>query len=408
MRPGMSSESYRIAIGALALAASSAGHASDGESPAVTPYADLRYRLEVVDQAGLPRTATASTLRIRAGLKSAEWHGFTAVVEGETIVRLGPEDYNDTVNGRIAYPVVADPADVLLNQAHLTWRPDAALAVTAGRQVVNLENQRWIGSVGWRQNDQTLDAVRVSLAPAKGVSAEYVYAWRVNRVFGPDSAQGIWRGTDIHGASVSIRVRPLGTVSAYGFFLDIPAQPAASSRTLGARFRGEQAIGAGASLLYAAEYARQTDLAGNAADYALDYLLLEPGISMGGLTVRTGLERLEGNGVTAVQSPLATLHAFNGWGDKFLVTPAGGLRDLYIDVGYRFSEGSPLNGLTLRGQWHDFAATRGGASYGRELGFLATYPLRSNIVAMVKFAHYWADGFATDTTKAWFSVEAKF
>ncbi len=35
----------------------------------ITPYADIRYRLELVDQEGLPEDATASTIRLRAGLK---------------------------------------------------------------------------------------------------------------------------------------------------------------------------------------------------------------------------------------------------------------------------------------------------------------------------------------------------
>ena len=400
--------SCRFALGAVLLALSTAAHASEAEPAPVTPYADLRFRLEVVDQAGLPQDATASTFRIRAGLKTAPWQGFSALVEGEAIMRFGPEHYNDTVNGRTTYPVVADPADVLLNQAHITWRPSATIAATAGRQAVNLDNQRWIGSVGWRQNDQTLDAARVSLTPAKGASADYLYAWRVNRVFGPDSPQGIWRDTDIHGLRASLKAGPVGTVTAYGYFLDIPAQPGASSRTVGVRLQGEQAIGAKTGLLYAAEYARQSDLAGNPADYALDYLLLEPGISAAGFTIRGGFEQLEGNGLAAVQTPLATLHAFNGWADKFLVTPANGLRDLYLDAGYRFADASPLKGLTLRALWHDFDATRGGASYGRELDLLASYPLRKNVIALVKFAHYDADAFATDTTKGWVSIEARF
>ena len=188
-------------IGCLALSASVTGLASaqEVEPAAITPYADVRYRLELVDQDGLAEGATASTLRLRAGLRSAEWNGFSGVIEGEAILRLGKPRYNDTVNGLTVYPVVADPSDVLLNQAYIRWKPDAVVEVTAGRQAVNLDNQRWIGSVGWRQNDQTLDAARVTLKPVKGMTVDYHYAWRVNRVFGPDSPQGIWRGTAING-----------------------------------------------------------------------------------------------------------------------------------------------------------------------------------------------------------------
>lgn len=404
----MSRTAFCIALGLISLVAPSALRANEGDVPAITPYAELRYRLEVVDQDGLPEDAVASTLRVRTGIKTAKWHGLSALVEGEAIIRIGPEDLNDTVNRRSSFPVVADPSDVLLNQALIAWQPNDSIGVTGGRQVINLDNQRWVGSVGWRQNDQTFDGVRATLKPRKDVAVDYLYVWRVNRVFGPDSPQGIWRGTNIHGARMSWRIAEVGTVSAYGYFLDIPSAPASSSHTLGMRLQGDRAIGSDARLLYAAEYARQSDQIGGPADFTSDYQLAEFGISARGSTFRGGWERLEGNGTIALQTPLATLHAFNGWADKFLVTPPGGLRDFYLDAGYKFSENSPLRGVGLRGLWHDFNATSGRISYGREVNLQASYPLNNHTAVLMKFAHYDADGFATDTTKAWFSIEAKF
>lgn len=136
-----------LASALVSLAPATAVQAETKQQP-ITPYADIRYRLEVVDQTGLPSDSTASTLRVRAGIKTAEWHGFSALVEGEAIAVIGETSYNDTVNGKVAYPVVADPSDVLLNQAWLRWRPDPRFEATVGRQAVNYDNQRWIGSVG--------------------------------------------------------------------------------------------------------------------------------------------------------------------------------------------------------------------------------------------------------------------
>jgi hypothetical protein len=105
-----------LAVLALALAAPAAAQsAAPGSADPITPYADIRYRLELVDQDGMPEEAAASTLRIRAGVRTAEWQGFSALVEGEAILPIGKRNYNDTVNGKVAYPVVADPSDVLLN-----------------------------------------------------------------------------------------------------------------------------------------------------------------------------------------------------------------------------------------------------------------------------------------------------
>jgi hypothetical protein len=401
----MHQSTCRFALPLVALLGSAAAHA---EAPQVTPYADIRYRLELVDQDGLAQEAAASTLRVRAGVRTAEWHGFSAVAEGEAIVVLGETSYNDTVNGKLAYPVVADPADVLLNQAYLRWRPVAELEATAGRQAVNLDNQRWIGSVGWRQNDQTLDAVRVTARPVKDASLDYFHTWRVNRVFGPDSPQGIWRGTDIHGVRAAYTIKNVGTLSAYGYWLDIPSNPASSSRTLGVRMAGELPVAGKASFLYAAEYARQHDHGANPVRFGLDYWLVEPGVRAGPVTLKAGYERLEGNGKAALQTPLATLHAFNGWADKFLVTPANGLRDVYVDAGYKVPGKGPLAGLVLRAAWHDFGSTVGGIDYGREWNALASFPVARHFALTAKLARYEADAFGADTTKLWFQIEAKF
>lgn len=398
--------STRLSLGLAAIVWAQPALAATPALP-VTPYADIRYRLELVDQAGLPHDATASTLRVRAGIRTGEWQGLSATVEGEAIARLGPARYNDTVNGKTAYPVVADPTDVLLNQAYVRWQPAKQVAVAAGRQVINLDNQRWIGSVGWRQNDQTLDLARVTLTPLAGLTADYAHAWRVNRVFGPDSPQGIWRDTAINAAHIAYASKAVGTIAGYAYWLDIPAAPASSSRTWGVRIANERPIGKAVRLLYAAEYARQHDFGANPLRFALDYHLVEGGLALGPATARIGYERLEGNGRAALQTPLATLHAFNGWADKFLTTPADGLRDLYIDASWKVGGTGPLKGLALRGLWHDFQSTRGGIDYGREWGAMASLPVAGAVTLSAKLARYKAHRFATDTTKGWLSIEMK-
>ncbi len=382
--------------------------AAAGEAAPLSGYADLRYRLEIVDQHDIARTAVASTLRVRAGVKSAEWHGFSGLVEGEAIMTLGSHRYNDTANGQTQYPVIGDPPGALLNQALVRWRPVEEVDAVAGRQTINLDNQRWIGSVNWRQNDQTFDAARLSVKPLPGLAVEYFHAWRVNRVFGTDSPQGIWRDTAINAARGAYTLKGLGTVSVYGYWLDIPASPVNSSRTIGVRVAGEQALGKGNALLYAVEYANQQDLGANPRDFSLGYLLLEPGIRSGPFTFRLGFERLAGNGSAAVQTPLATLHAFNGWADKFLSTPANGLRDIYADASYKVGGTGPLKGVLLRTVWHDYRSTHGGIDYGREWNALVSYPVARNVSLSAKVARYEAARYGADTTKGWLMAEAQF
>jgi hypothetical protein len=391
----------------LAFAAALLLPAAVSAQPVLDPYASLRWRLELVDQQGFPRDATASTLRVRAGLKAGPWHGFTAQVEGEAITRLGPEHYNDTLNGLTQFPVVADPSDHMLNQAFVGWSDKSVGSVVVGRKALNLDNQRWVGSVDWRQNDQTLDMARAEVTALKGVSLSYAHAWQVNRIFGPRSPQGIWRDTDIHLLRGAADVKPLGQIVAYGYLLDVPDAPIYGTSSFGARLTGRQTLGK-VALLYAAEYARQTDRGNNPRDFGLDYVLLEPGIAAGPLTAKLGFERLEGNGAAALQTPLATLHAFNGWADKFLTTPPDGLRDLYLDVTVTPKGKGVPKGLALKAVMHDFRSTVGNRAYGREFNAQLLAPVRPNLTLLARAALYQSRGFASDTMKLWLQAEASF
>ena len=48
-----------------------------------------------------------------------------------------------------------------------------------------------------------------------------------------------------------------------------------------------------------------------------------------------------------MQTPLATLHKFDGWADLFLTTPNKGLQDLYAGAAYRFDGVKALPGLKM-------------------------------------------------------------
>ncbi|MFZ5609098.1 MAG: hypothetical protein ACOY99_05775 [Pseudomonadota bacterium] len=372
------------------------------------PYADIRYRYEFVDQDGLPLNANASTLRTRVGVNSGEVMGFSLRLEGEGIFTVGKEKFNDTVNGRTQFPVVADPEDIVLNQAAIRWKGIKQVDAIVGRQVVNLDNQRWIGSVGWRQNDQTLDAAFATLKPVDGLQATYGYVWRVNRVFGPDSPQGTWRDNAIHIVNARYDLENIGTLTAYAYLLDIPDAPASSSQSYGARLAGKYPLGGRWSAVYEAEYARQSDYGDNPARFGLNYILVKPGLAFGPLTLSLGYEQLEGNGAVALQTPLATLHSQNGWADKFLVTPADGLEEFQVDATLKPGGPAWLKGTTMRVVYHDFSATRAGIDYGREWDALVSRGVGKYLVLTAKYAGYDSKGFATDTRKFWLMAEMKF
>ena len=119
---------------------------------------DLRYRYEHVEQAGFDRDANASTLRLRLGFGTGLYHGFSAYLDFEVLRTIGADNYNSTANGKVEFPVVPDPEDEEVNQAYLAYSAPRQTVFRLGRQRITLDNQRFVGNVGWRQLEQTFDA----------------------------------------------------------------------------------------------------------------------------------------------------------------------------------------------------------------------------------------------------------
>lgn len=382
---------------ALALALAGPCAAADGWS------AQLRYRHEAVDDAAFARDAVADTLRLRLGYLRSLPHGFSAFAEAEAVAELG-ERFNSGANGETAYPGVADARALEVNQAWLRWQGEH-LAATLGRQRINLDNQRHVGAVGWRQNEQTFDALWLEARPAAAWSLRYGWLGRVHRVAGDEAIDPLARERRLatHLVHAAWSGTP-GTVAGYGYWHEDRDLAAASTRTLGLRWTGTRAIDA-ASFGWTLDVARQRDYARNPQHVDARYWLAEPSLAIRGLTWKVGWEHLGGDGHTAFQTPLATLHAFNGWADKFVVTPANGLEDRYASVSGAFGRGRLQGKLGWTLAWHDFDADRGGGAYGREWDASLSFPVLTNVAGLLKFADYRSDGFARDTRKLWLQIE---
>jgi len=369
---------------------------------------DLRYRLESVDQDGFTKNATASTLLTKVWYRTGSFNGFSAYVEGTNTTVVGKQTFNSTVNGNITRPVVADPETTELNQAYLQYANDKA-TVRVGRQGLNLDNQRFVGTVGFRQNDQTYDAGAVILSPTKGFTAIYSYVWNVNRIFGEDHPLGDL-DTNTHAFNLSYKGLKFGKLTAYGYLIDLDDAPVfgLSSSTIGVRFAGKNPISQDVKFGYEFEYAKQTDYKDNPADYSADYWHAGVSASASGFSIGFDYELLGSDNGVSFKTPLATLHKFNGWADKFLGTPAAGLADIFVTASYKIGGDGPLKGTLLKAVYHDFNSDVGDTDYGSEIDLLISTKIMKNVTASVKAAFYRTDGFATDTDKIWFTVGAKF
>jgi len=370
---------------------------------------DLRYRLEHVTQDGLPRDALASTLRTKLNYRTGELRGFSAFVEFENVAVLGETTYNNTLNGKVQRPVIADPASTEGNQAYLRFRNDR-LTLTAGRQGINLGEQRWIGTVGFRQNDQAYDGVRGDVTAGENLSFTYAYVFNVNRIFSDDHPNGDL-DTNTHLLQADYAAHPWLNLRGFAYLLDIEEAGLAglASNSYGVRAHGGHELRHGPVLGYVAEYARQTDAGANPADYAADYVNVEGSIAHSGWTLKAGYELLGSDNDVGLKTPLATLHKFNGWADVFLATPPQGLEDIYVTGSYRVSPGASLfAGLGLSAVYHRFTSDTGGLDYGDEFGWQLAWSINDVFSASLKGAHYRTDGFATDRDKIWFTLMAAF
>ncbi|MBI4160867.1 MAG: alginate export family protein [Acidobacteria bacterium] len=359
--------------------------------------ADLRYRFEWVDQDGKPEDAEASTLRLRLGFTTGITdHGFFGMVEFEGLQAVGNEEYDSTANGQTQFPVVADPEDEEVNQAFLGYSGIRETLFQAGRQRITLDNHRFIGNVGWRQLEQTYDAFTVGSTPTPDLTLFYGHLNNANRVFGEHNPTPGLAEFRLGGDLLNLAYRfPAGTLTGYAYLLEFEDVSAASHKNLGFRFDGKHPVRENLDLLYAAEFADQSDYRDAPATVDARYLLVEGGVRLRAVTLKAGRELLGGDGIYAFQTPLATLHALNGWADKFLVTPPDGLEDLYLYAA------ATVGGFRLAGAVHDFGADAGGADYGTEIDLSLEKPFREIYAWGLKYAGYDSDGFATDTDKAW-------
>jgi hypothetical protein len=367
-------------------------------------YANFNLRYEGVNQDNAVQDASALTLRTRLGYKSGVFNGLSALLELEdSRIVGGQDDYTVGPTGFKPgeYSDIADPETTELDQGFLQYNSSESLTVKLGRQVITYDDHRFVGHVGWRQDRQTFDALTAQYQPTRSLTLSYGYVAQRNRIFAEDA--------DIDSKDHFLNAAyatSLGTITGYGYLLEIDDAPSNGLDTWGLSFKGERGVDR-LSVLYVLEYASQeSDAAGNFFD--ADYFLVEAGVAFDRMTVRLGYELLGSDGGSyGFSTPLATLHSFNGWSDQFLGTPAEGLEDVYIS----------LNGKLAEVHWilayHDFSADVPSAladDFGSEIDIQLTREFANNVSVGLKYATYDA-GDATagkvDTDKlwAWFTLE---
>ena len=396
------------------------------------PHFSLRYRYEHVNDdrlsgAGAPlRNAGASTLRLFLGYETEVFHNFSATLDLENVIEAGGDDFNDGSNGKIGYAAVVDPSGTEIDQAFLNYSGIKNTAVKLGRQYLTYRKapfHRYIGTILWRQNRQTFDAFTIDNQTYPDFRIRYAYVWNIHRIFGKDAPEPLSNfDSDSHLLNIQYSGLSLGKLEVYGYLLDFDNATGFSTRTYGVRFHGKRRLSENITALYTAEYATQSEHAANTSDIDADYFLGEIGAScqldefIDSVTLKFSYERLGGEGgADRFVTILGTNHAFQGWNDRFLLTPGDGIED------FIFTAMMKIRGANLVAAYHDIGSDHMSYAYGREFNLLLSKTFRKRYTLGVKYAAYDADnntsnisrngsnaGTGNDVEKFWIWAQYKY
>lgn len=387
-----------------------AASGSDSESSIGTFHIFSRYRYEFVNDDRLSpaaqklENANASTLRTSVGFQSAPLHKFNLGLNLEHVMPVGNKDFNDASNDLSDSATVVDPSGIELDQAYVGYRHNSSTDFKVGRQYLSYRKapfHRFIGTVLWRQNWQTQDALSVVNTSFTDTTIHYAYTWKVDRIFGNDAPEPLSHfDSNSHLINLKYSGLAAGNLEAYAYLLDFDNASAFSTQTFGLRFDGKRKYNETLSALYAAEYAYQFDYANNPNSIKSDYLTFEIGGKFEFIqaqlsaTLKFTYEKLAGDGgADRFVTILGTNHAFQGWADRFLVTPGDGIEDLIGTAVIKHKE------ITLIVAYHQLGSDNLNYDYGNETDILLSSNFGKKVTLGLKYSDYDSDRNFSNLTR---------
>lgn len=358
---------------------------------------EIRTRYEHVDNQAIQKTADALTSRFALGYTSGSWQGLSFTAQFENVAVLGePRFQVPAANtpggyGRTVHAVVVDPPVTQVNQFYLEFK-----GFKVGRQLLNLDNQRFIGSVGWRQNDQAFTGATFTnktwIPYTEFTLGHFTKAHTIG---------GVTKDINAEIANLHFTFIPKGHLRAFYYAFEEQLAKTASFAHTGARLDGEVW-----KMLYDVSFANQRAYkdATSATVKEVGYQYLGLGFKFNANhSVMLAQETLEGG----FKTPYATLHAWNGWADNFLATPANGLVDKMVTYKGKLAK------FALDAGYHAYEAETNGLKYGTELNLSVSYPVTSWLTVLAKAANYAGDSGAPaplhkDLKKFWLQTLMKF
>lgn len=366
----------------------------------------LRYRYQFLDLEGFENDAHASTIRTTVKYETKPLYGVSLLGEIRNLARLGTQNlFNDTVTGLATdRPVIADPEALEVDQALLKINdviPGTTL--TGGRRKIALNNQRFVSTLPFRQNSNSFDGAVVENVSLPNTYLHYSYALNFNRAFTDRSPVGNFDEANFHLFHAEHDHAEWLRLVSYAYLLGIEEESFAgasnfATNTFGVNAKGKLPIDKDLTFHYDLEYAHQIDNEENTLGINLNYYRISPGITYKGLRANLGLEVLEGNGDIGFATPLALLHAFNGFADVFVTTPTDGLRDAFFNVTYSVKDsGLKIGDYDIFGDtkfhvaYHYFSAENSSNDFGHEIDFSMTKKFTDHVSLQFEFARFFSD-----------------
>ena len=418
---------------AAVLVLAPAGALAQNESPlvALTPMEALRdgnLLLEVrprytwVEQDGTSGDAHWASVRTTLGWQTLEYRGFSAVAEAINVSRFDDRnglDWNrspgnsDTWSSWNAwsvqgyppgyYPLLYDPDTTQFNRLYLDYTGFSHTLLRAGRQLVRVDNQRFIGDYDFGQLPQAFDGITLDAQPFGGARVLYGYYYQVRNAYAKT-----W-DTSINAVNVHYEIAQPLKLAAFAYFQNQPETGSVtgfsdnSNKIYGGRAWGAWPLGESVRVNYTAEAAQQRDFAGGDSRIDASYNRFGAGVDFRQAYARVDWERLGSNsGQYGFQTPLGSTQLFTGMADIFATTPKVGLEDLRGTVGLE------LGRLRARVAYHDFRSDVSDWDLGHEVDVGVTWRFTSRLSASADYADYRAGDAAAglrDTRKVWVTLD---
>lgn len=369
------------------------------------------------------KDANALTLRSLIGWQTAPYHNWSFAGQLINVAQLSNQ-FNDgtnnvLINGAsnqssgIEYAKVVDPDYTDINQLFVEWTGIKNTRVRAGRQQVNLDNVRFIGDIAFRQVMQVFDGVSIFNKTIPDTELYAAHFTKVNQIT-----------TAAHHGALEVlngryRISPTEFLVGYGYFSDFENlgygngwfgagasnNPKGtnnqfadqSNKIIGLRLDGTHPFTPNYRAHYTAEYAKQSDYSGGDSRIDAHYYKVGGGFGIDNFNLRVDQELLSSNdGKYAFQTPFGTNHLFQGWVDKFLVTPREGIKDSFVTATYRYGDFLFFADYHVIDADKDFYTVgsgnnRNGNRYGTEWNAAVTWNVDKNWMTKLEYGKYSED-----------------